>query len=120
MAATEKAEIGIIGGSGLYDPSFVEEPREIKVYTPYGEPSDFITVGWIRGRRVAFLPRHGRRHKVPPHMINYRANIWAFKELGVVRVISVSAIGSLKEEYKPGDFVCPCLLYTSPSPRDRG
>ncbi len=107
MATKEKAEIGIIGGSGLYDPAFVEDAKEIKVYTPYGLPSDFITIGWMKGRRVAFLPRHGKMHKVPPHMINYRANIWALKELGVTRIISVSAVGSLREDYKPGDFVCP-------------
>ncbi|MEM2410715.1 MAG: S-methyl-5'-thioadenosine phosphorylase, partial [Thermofilaceae archaeon] len=69
----ETAEIGIIGGSGLYDPAILEDVKEIKVYTPYGEPSDFITLGTLKGRRIAFLPRHGRRHKVPPHGINYRA-----------------------------------------------
>jgi len=103
----ERADIAIIGGSGLYDPTFVEEPREIKIYTPYGLSSDFITVGLVKGRKVAFLPRHGRKHKLPPHAINYRANIWALKELGVRRVVSVSAVGSLREDYKPGDFVCP-------------
>ena len=102
----ERAEIAIIGGSGLYDPAIVEEAKEVKIYTPYGLPSDFITVGVVRGRRVAFLPRHGRRHQIPPHMINYRANLWALKELGVTRVISVSAVGSLREDYEPGDFVC--------------
>ena len=103
----ERAEIGIIGGSGLYDPAILEDVKELKIYTPYGLPSDFIIVGTLKGRRVAFLPRHGRAHRIPPHMINYRANIWAFKELGVERVISVSAVGSLREDYKPGDFVCP-------------
>ncbi len=103
----EQAEIGVIGGSGLYDPAILEEVKEVKIYTPYGEPSDFITLGTLRGRRVAFLPRHGRRHRIPPHAINYRANIWALKELGVQRVVSVSAVGSLREDYKPGDFVCP-------------
>ncbi|MCD6457812.1 MAG: S-methyl-5'-thioadenosine phosphorylase [Thermoproteales archaeon] len=102
-----KAEIGIIGGSGLYDVAFLENVEKIKVYTPYGSPSDFITVGLFRGRKVAFLARHGPRHSIPPHRINYRANIWALKELGVQRIIAVSAVGSLKEDYKPGDFVCP-------------
>jgi len=102
-----RAEIGIIGGSGLYDPGIVEEPREIKVYTPYGEPSDYIIVGTVKGRRVAFLPRHGRGHRIPPHKINYRANIWALKSLGVRWIISVSAVGSLQEDYRPGDMVVP-------------
>lgn len=102
-----KAEIGIIGGSGLYDPGIVESPQEIKVYTPYGEPSDYIIVGTVRGRRVAFLPRHGRGHRIPPHRINYRANIWALKSLGVKWIVSVSAVGSLREDYRPGDMVVP-------------
>jgi len=102
-----KAEIGIIGGSGLYDPGIVENPREVKVYTPYGEPSDHIIVGTVRGRRVAFLPRHGKGHRIPPHRINYRANIWALKSLGVKWIISVSAVGSLREDYRPGDMVVP-------------
>jgi len=102
-----RATVGIIGGSGLYDPGIVEDPVEVRVYTPYGEPSDFITVGTIKGVKVAFLPRHGRGHRIPPHKINYRANIWALKSLGVKWVISVSAVGSLREDYKPGDFVVP-------------
>jgi methylthioadenosine phosphorylase (EC 2.4.2.28) len=89
-----KAEIGIIGGSGLYDPGIIKDAQEVKVYTPYGEPSDYITVGKVEGRSVAFLPRHGRGHRIPPHKINYRANIWAMKELGVKFLISVSAVGS--------------------------
>jgi len=102
-----RAHVGIIGGSGLYDPGIVEEPVEVRVHTPYGEPSDFITVGEVRGVKVAFLPRHGRGHRIPPHMINYRANIWALKALGVKWVVSVSAVGSLREDYRPGDFVVP-------------
>ncbi len=103
-----EAYIGIIGGSGLYDPDWFEtEIEEIKVYTPYGLPSDFIKVGSIGGVKVAFLARHGPRHSIPPHKVNYRANIWALKEIGVKRIISVSAVGSLREDYKPGDFVCP-------------
>ena len=102
-----QAEIGVIGGSGLYDPGIVENAREVKVYTPFGEPSDFIIVGEVKGRRVAFLPRHGRGHRIPPHRVNYRANIWALKALGVKWVISVSAVGSLREDYRPGDLVVP-------------
>lgn len=101
------AEIGIIGGSGLYDPGLFESAKEVKVYTPYGEPSDSIIVGVVKGRKVAFLPRHGRGHRIPPHRVNYRANIWALKSLGVKWVISVSAVGSLQEHIKPGDLVVP-------------
>ena len=103
----DKATIGIIGGSGLYDPQILTNVKEIKVYTPYGLPSDNIILGEVEGKKVAFLPRHGRGHKIPPHKINYRANIWALKELGVKWVISVSAVGSLRMDYKPGDFVVP-------------
>ncbi len=102
-----RAHVGIIGGSGLYDPGIVEESFEVQVYTPYGEPSDFITIGRISGIPVAFLPRHGRGHRIPPHRINYRANIWALKSLGVKWVISISAVGSLRMDYEPGHFVVP-------------
>lgn len=99
----KRAEIGVFGGSGFY--AFLEQVEEIKVDTPYGAPSDLVTLGEIAGRRVAFLPRHGRRHSIPPHKINYRANLWAMKELGVTRVISPCAAGSLQAWVKPGDFV---------------
>jgi 5'-methylthioadenosine phosphorylase len=98
-----KAEIGIIGGSGFYD--LASGLREIKIETPYGSPSDKIALGKIAGRKVAFLPRHGKGHTIPPHEINYRANIWALKELGVRRIITSHAVGSLQKEIKPGDFV---------------
>ncbi|AEB95510.1 MULTISPECIES: S-methyl-5'-thioadenosine phosphorylase [Metallosphaera] len=107
MSGKEKASIGVIGGSGLYDPEIFSNTKEIKVYTPYGEPSDLITLGTLEGKQVAFIPRHGRKHRIPPHKINYRANVWALKELGVKWVISVSAVGSLNLKYKPGDFVIP-------------
>ncbi|ABP94864.1 methylthioadenosine phosphorylase [Metallosphaera sedula] len=107
MSSENRAQIAVIGGSGLYDPGIFSNTREIKVYTPYGEPSDLITLGELEGKVVAFLPRHGRRHRIPPHKINYRANIWALKELGVKWVISVSAVGSLNLGYKPGEFVIP-------------
>jgi 5'-methylthioadenosine phosphorylase len=102
-----RAHVGIIGGSGLYDPGIVENPVEVRVSTPYGSPSDAIMVGEVSGVKVAFLPRHGRGHTIPPHRINYRANIWAMKQLGVKWVVSVSAVGSLREDYRPGDFVVP-------------
>ncbi|MHA1713253.1 MAG: S-methyl-5'-thioadenosine phosphorylase [Candidatus Ranarchaeia archaeon] len=98
-------EIGIFGGSGNYDPSAVENVVPTKVYTPFGAPSDFYMVGEMKGRKIAFLSRHGRGHTIPPHMINYRANIWGFKSLGATRVISPSACGSLQEDIKPGTFV---------------
>ncbi|MCG2883763.1 MAG: S-methyl-5'-thioadenosine phosphorylase [Sulfolobales archaeon] len=113
-----KAEIGIIGGSGLYDPGIIKDAREVKVYTPYGEPSDYILVGKVEGRSVAFLPRHGRGHRIPPHKINYRANVWAMKELGVKFLISVSAVGSLRLDYKPGDFVVPDQFIDMTKKRD--
>jgi len=102
-----RAHVGVIGGSGLYDPGIVENPVEVRVSTPYGKPSDAIIVGDVAGVKVAFLPRHGRGHTIPPHRINYRANIWALKSLGVKWLIGVSAVGSLREDYRPGDFVVP-------------
>src|SRR5688572_31651538 len=99
----DTAEIGVFGGSGFY--SLLDDVREIKVDTPYGAPSDSIFLADVAGRRVAFLPRHGRRHTIPPHRINYRANVWAMKSLGVKAVISPCAAGSLALHVKPGDFV---------------
>jgi len=102
----ESAEIGIFGGTGNYDPGFFEDARQIKVYTPYGAPSDLITLGRVRGRNVAFLPRHGRNHTIPPYKVNYRANVWAMRSLGVKRIISPAAVGSLQPEMiKPYEFV---------------
>ena len=100
-------EIGIFGGTGIYDSGLLEDTQEINVDTPFGKPSDTITVGIFKGRKIAFLPRHGKKHTIPPHMINFRANIWAFKELGVTRIIAPSAVGSLKEELEPGHFALP-------------
>lgn len=103
----QNAEIGIFGGTGIYDSGLLDDACEISIKTPYGNPSDDITVGTIKGRRIAFLPRHGKKHSVPPHLINYRANIWAFKEIGVTRIIAPSAVGSLKEEIQPGHMALP-------------
>ena len=100
---TGGAEIGVFGGSGFY--SLLEDVREIKVDTPYGPPSDSFFLAEVAGRKVAFLPRHGRRHTIPPHKINYRANVWAMRSLGVKAVISPCAAGSLQVHVKPGDFV---------------
>lgn len=100
-------EIGIFGGTGIYDSGLLEDPQEVDINTPYGKPSDSITIGLFKGRKIAFLPRHGKKHSLPPHMINYRANIWAFKELGISRIIAPSAVGSLKEYVEPGHFALP-------------
>ena len=100
-------EVGIFGGTGIYDSGLLEKPQEIDIETPYGKPSDKITIGEFRGRKIAFLPRHGKKHSIPPNMINYRANIWAFKELGITRIIAPSAVGSLKKEVEPGHFALP-------------
>ena len=103
----ETAEIGIFGGTGIYDSGLLKESKEITIETPYGKTSDSITIGEFNGRKVAFMPRHGKKHTIPPHLINYKANIWAFKELGVKRIIAPSAVGSLKEEFEPGNFALP-------------
>jgi 5'-methylthioadenosine phosphorylase len=107
QASAPKTAIGIIGGSGLYSMNGLTEPREIRVPTPFGQPSDAIVIGTLEGKRVAFLARHGRGHRILPSEINYRANIYAMKDLGVERVISVSAVGSLQEELRPGEFLVP-------------
>jgi len=98
-----KAELGVFGGSGFY--SFLDGVTEHAVETPYGDPSDKLAIGEVEGHKVAFLPRHGRRHQYPPHKINYRANLWAMKQLGVTRVIGPCAAGSLQPEAEPGHFV---------------
>lgn len=98
-----QAEIGVFGGSGFY--SLLEDVREVKVDTPYGPPSDAIMLATVSGRKVAFLPRHGRHHTIPPHKINFRANVWAFRALGVKAVISPCAAGSLQRHVEPGHFV---------------
>jgi 5'-methylthioadenosine phosphorylase len=99
------ATIGIIGGSGLYSMSGLKNTREIRMKTPFGEASDAIVVGRLEGKRVAFLARHGRGHRILPSEINFRANICAMKQLGVERIISVSAVGSLQEDLRPGEFL---------------
>jgi 5'-methylthioadenosine phosphorylase len=103
----QQAEIGIIGGSGLYSMPGLTNTREERVETPFGEPSDAFVLGDLEGRKVVFLARHGRGHKLLPSELNFRANIYALKKLGVERILSVSAVGSLKEEHKPTEFVVP-------------
>ena len=102
-----KAEIGIIGGSGLYSMPGFEAAQEVFIQTPFGDPSDNYVLGTLAGKRVAFLTRHGRGHRISPSELNFRANIYGMKSLGVERIISLSAVGSLKEEHCPLDFVIP-------------
>jgi 5'-methylthioadenosine phosphorylase len=105
--AKTEPSIGIIGGSGLYEMAGLTETKEIRVKTTFGDPSDAIVVGTLEGKRVAFLARHGRGHRILPGEINFRANVYAMKSLGVDRIISVSAVGSLMEELRPGEFLVP-------------
>lgn len=107
MHRKHSADIGIIGGTGIYTAELFDVEKQVKVYTPYGQPSDLINIGEFGGRRIAFIPRHGRGHTIPPHRINSRANIWALRELGVTRIIAPSAVGSLRQEYKPGEIAIP-------------
>ena len=102
-----QAEIGIIGGSGLYSMPGLTRAKEVRLKTPFGAPSDAYVLGTLAGRKVAFLARHGRGHRIMPTELNFRANIHGFKQLGVERIVSISAVGSLKEEHKPLDFVIP-------------
>jgi 5'-methylthioadenosine phosphorylase len=104
----QRAEIGVIGGSGFY--SFLDDVTEVTVETPYGPPSDALLLGDVAGRRVAFLPRHGRSHRLPPHKINYRANLWALRSLGVRQVLGPCAVGGLRAEYGPGTLLVPDQL----------
>ena len=102
---SEQAEIGVIGGSGFY--SFLEDVTEVTADTPYGRPSDSLFLGELAGRRVAFLPRHGRSHHLPPHRINYRANLWALRSVGVRQILGPCAVGGLRPEYGPGTLLVP-------------
>ncbi|MFJ6777421.1 5'-methylthioadenosine phosphorylase, partial [Kitasatospora sp. NPDC091257] len=100
-----RAEVGVIGGSGLY--ALLDEVTEVRVDTPYGPPSDALFLGEVAGRRVAFLPRHGRGHRLSPHRIDYRANLWALHALGVRQVFGPCAVGGLRPEYGPGTLLVP-------------
>ena len=107
----EPVKLAVIGGSGLYDIEGLEDVEEVSLATPFGDPSDAVVTGTLSGRRVAFLPRHGRGHRISPGEINSRANIYALKRLGARHIISVSACGSLREEYAPRDIVIPDQLF---------
>ena len=112
-----QAEIGIIGGSGLYAMPGLSKVREVRIKTPFGDPSDAYVLGALEGRQVAFLARHARGHRILPSELNFRANIYGFRKLGVTRILSVSAVGSLKEEHKPTDFVIPDQFFDRTSKR---
>ena len=107
----EPVRIGVIGGSGVYELSALQEVEEIWLETPFGAPSDAYIVGTLEGQRVAFLSRHGRGHRISPTRLNSRANIWGFKKLGVEYLIAVSACGSLQEQMAPGDIVVPDQIF---------
>src|SRR5213078_328248 len=115
---TERApSIGIIGGSGLYQMEGVEDPTEQRVQTPFGDPSDAIVGGRMRDRQVFFLPRHGRGHRLLPHELNHRANIYALRSLNVRWIICVTAVGSLQEKYSPRDVLLPSQFFDRTSLR---
>ena len=114
----DQAEIGIFGGTGIYDSELLQDSKEVSIDTPYGKPSETITLGTFKDRKIAFMPRHGKKHTIPPHMINIKANIFAFKELGVKRIIAPSAVGSLKEEIAPGHFALPSQFLDFTKSRD--
>ncbi|HET7377568.1 MAG TPA: S-methyl-5'-thioadenosine phosphorylase, partial [Anaerolineae bacterium] len=111
MPKLEQIPLAIIGGSGLYDMEALTNIKEIKMKTPFGDPSDAIIVGTLANKRVAFLPRHGRGHRITPTEVNSRANIWALKSIGVERIVSISACGSLREDFAPRHIVIPNQLF---------
>ncbi len=113
----ERAEIGVIGGSGLY--AFLDDATEVAVDTPYGPPSDPLVVGTVSGRRVAFVPRHGRDHRFPPHRIPYRANVWALRSVGVRQVLAPCAVGGLQPALGPGTLVVPDQLVDRTTGREQ-
>src|SRR6476469_6805522 len=104
MTDSPRAQVGVFGGSGFYS-LFSDTPHEVTIDTPFGSTSDTFVIGAIGDKKVAFLPRHGRQHSIPPHLINYRANVWAMKSLGVTDIIAPNACGSLQTYVHPGDFV---------------
>ncbi len=113
-----KVKLAVIGGSGVYDIETLTDIEERHISTPFGDPSDSIVIGTLSGKRIAFLPRHGRGHRLTPSEVPYRANIWALKSLGVERIISISACGSLKEKYAPRHIVIPDQVYDNTKIRD--
>lgn len=117
VSVSSRADVAVIGGTGFY--SFLDDSDEVTVGTPYGDPSAAVAIGEVSGRRVAFLPRHGRHHELPPHLVNYRANLWALRSLGVRQVLAPCAVGGLRTDVSPGDLVVPDQLVDRTSGRDR-
>ena len=113
-----EVKLAVIGGSGVYDIEALTDIEERHISTPFGDPSDTIVIGTLSGKRIAFLPRHGRGHRLTPTEVPYRANIWALKSLGVERIISISACGSMKEKYAPRHIVIPDQIYDNTKRRD--
>ncbi|MFN2244745.1 MAG: MTAP family purine nucleoside phosphorylase, partial [Anaerolineae bacterium] len=113
-----EVKLAVIGGSGVYDIETLTDVEERQIATPFGDPSDSIVIGTLSGVRIAFLPRHGRGHRLTPTEVPYRANIWALKSLGVERIISISACGSMKERYEPRHIVIPDQIYDNTKNRD--
>jgi 5'-methylthioadenosine phosphorylase len=113
-----EVNLAVIGGSGVYDMEALTDIEERKLSTPFGDPSDTVVIGTLSGKRIAFLPRHGRGHRLTPSEVPYRANIWALKSLGVERIISISACGSMKEKYAPRHIVIPDQIYDNTKRRD--
>jgi 5'-methylthioadenosine phosphorylase len=114
---SSRADVAVIGGSGFY--SFLDDPEQVEVTTPFGAPSAPLAIGQVAGRSVAFLPRHGQHHEFPPHRINYRANLWALRSLGVRQILAPCAVGGLRDEVAPGDLVVPDQLVDRTSGRER-
>jgi 5'-methylthioadenosine phosphorylase len=112
-----EVKLAVIGGSGVYDMEALTEVEERQIATPFGDPSDDVVIGTLAGKRIAFLPRHGRGHRLTPTEVPYRANIWALKSLGVERIISISACGSMKEKYAPRHVVIPDQIYDNTKAR---
>ena len=117
VSTTDRPPIGVIGGSGFYE--FLDDVAEVTVDTPYGPPSDALSVGSVAGRPVVFLPRHGRGHTLPPHRINYRANLWALRALGVRQVLAPGAVGGLRPDLGPGTLVVPDQLVDRTTGREQ-
>ena len=115
MSEITRPDVAVIGGSGFY--TFLDDPREVEVETPYGKPSAPISIGTVEGRAVAFLPRHGPQHQFPAHKVPYRANMWALQSLGVRQVLAPCAVGGLQVAYGPGTFVVPDQLVDRTSGR---
>jgi 5'-methylthioadenosine phosphorylase len=105
ISLKSKIKIGIIGGSGIYDPKIFKKEKKIKIKTPFGYPSSPIEIGNFLGKKIAFLARHGKKHQFPPHQVPQKANLWALRKLGVERIIGICAVGSLKKNFRPGDVV---------------